>query len=106
MSEDTRAETPDEAEIPVAPPAHGPAGSPPTPPAWTYRAGGFHVDRDTSQAQKPAREPPMADAAHGVSRAGGASLGPVGRERAPLAVVLLSVVTLGLYALLWHRHIN
>ena len=32
--------------------------------------------------------------------------GPVGRGRSPLFVVLLSALTLGLYAVLWHQRIN
>ena len=32
--------------------------------------------------------------------------GPVGRRRSPLAVVALSVVSLGLYGLVWHGRIN
>jgi hypothetical protein len=32
--------------------------------------------------------------------------GPVGKRRSPLVVVLLSVLTLGIYALVWHRRVN
>lgn len=32
--------------------------------------------------------------------------GPVGKRRSPLVVVLLSVLTLGIYALVWHRRAN
>ncbi|MBV8300484.1 MAG: DUF4234 domain-containing protein [Candidatus Dormibacteraeota bacterium] len=34
------------------------------------------------------------------------SLGPAGRRRSPLGVALLSIVTLGAYALFWHQRTN
>jgi hypothetical protein len=34
------------------------------------------------------------------------SFGPIGRRRSSAAVVALSVLTLGIYALVWHRRIN
>ncbi len=34
------------------------------------------------------------------------ALGPVGKTRMPATVVLLSVVTLGIYALMWHHKVN
>jgi hypothetical protein len=33
-------------------------------------------------------------------------MGPTGRRRSPLAVVLLSVITFGVYALVWHHRVN
>jgi uncharacterized protein DUF4234 len=35
-----------------------------------------------------------------------ASLGPVGKRRSPLAVVALSIVTLGVYSLVWHNRVT
>jgi xanthosine utilization system XapX-like protein len=34
------------------------------------------------------------------------SLGPVGKRRSPLAVVALSIVTLGVYSLVWHNRVT
>jgi hypothetical protein len=34
------------------------------------------------------------------------SLGPVGKHRSTLAVVALSIVTLGIYSLVWHNRVN
>jgi Domain of unknown function (DUF4234) len=34
------------------------------------------------------------------------SLGPVGKHRSPFAVVALSIVTLGIYSLVWHNRVN
>lgn len=34
------------------------------------------------------------------------SLGPVGKHRSPFAVVALSIVTLGIYTLVWHNRVN
>ena len=34
------------------------------------------------------------------------SLGPVGKHRSPVAVVALSIVTLGIYSLVWHNRVN
>jgi xanthosine utilization system XapX-like protein len=34
------------------------------------------------------------------------SLGPIGRQRSTLAVVALSIVTLGVYSLVWHNRVN
>jgi hypothetical protein len=34
------------------------------------------------------------------------SLGPVGKHRSPVAVVALSIVTLGVYSLVWHNRVN
>ncbi len=109
-NQDQGAETPATAkEIPVAPPAHSPSGSPPTPPAWSYRAGGAPVGPSGSATPAgPMRHqrPQGAPALPGPARGGATSFGPAGRERSPLAVVLLSVLTLGVYTLLWHGRIN
>ncbi len=34
------------------------------------------------------------------------SLGPVGKHRSTFAVVMLSIVTLGIYSLVWHNRVN
>jgi len=65
--------------------------SPPAPPAWSLRLGQNH-----HPAAPPA--PPQ--------RLSGRSLGPAGKRRSPLLVVLLSVVTAGVYALVWHQRVN
>ncbi len=113
MSEEKDADTPEQStDVPVAPPAHGPAGSPPTPPAWSYRAGGAPVGpgapAPANAVAPPARHqrPEGAPALPGPVRSTASSFGPTGRERSPLAVVLLSALTLGAYALIWHNRVN
>jgi hypothetical protein len=98
--------------IPVAPPAHG-AGGAPTPPPWSYRASGTPVMPAGARGRalaEPApgapQRPEGAPALPGPQRAAVQSFGPAGRGRSPLAVALLSVLTLGLYALIWHDRIN
>ena len=116
MSEERPTKTPDPSAIPDAPAAHTPGGSPPTPPAWSYRAGaspnpGPAGERSASRGSVPVQPRPVgasrpADTPVLPVRGGSISLGPAGRERSPLAVALLSMLTLGLYALVWHRRIN
>src|SRR5205807_3516652 len=101
MSEDKPADTPEPGPIPDAPAAHGPSGSPPTPPPWTYRAGGEPAPAATER-QPGGQRPTGAPALPGPVRSVSSSLGPPGRERSLLAVVVLSVLTLGVYTLRWH----
>jgi hypothetical protein len=52
---------------------------------------------------------PQSQAAASLARAGVApapSFGPTGKRRSSAAVAMLSVLTLGVYALVWHRRIN
>lgn len=88
------------------PPAHGGWDLPPAPAMWSYPAGviagrdtaerpaGVIAGRDSPERHKPL-EAPVAP-----------SLGPEGKRRSPWAVAVLSVVTLGTYALVWHHRVN
>jgi hypothetical protein len=95
------AESEDDFAVPAA---HGSStATQPSPPNWS-----FH----------PPRDDPAARYVEGRQRAAltstppapvptpSVSLGPIGKRRSPGAVVLLSVVTLGAYALIWHKRIN
>ena len=75
------------------PPAHGGRDLPPAPASWDYPVGNI-AGRDNPQRHRPL-ETPVAP-----------SLGPEGKRRPSWAVVVLSVVTLGIYALVWHHSIN
>jgi len=78
---------------PESPPAARRWDAPPaSPPAWSYPSGTI-AGRDTPKSQPLAA--PLVP-----------SLGPEGRRRRPIAVVALSIITLGIYALLWHSRIN
>ena len=94
--------------------------SPPSPPAWSWPASapdtGAPADVATVAAGLPAEiqfapdaevvvvgEAAVADP-HVPARP--MSFGPAGKQRSPIAVVLLSIVTLGLYTLVWHHRIN
>lgn len=74
------------------PAAHG-WDLPPAPAAWSYPSGSI-AGRDDPERNRPLAAP-LAP-----------SLGPEGKRRAPLAVAVLSVCTLGFYALLWHHRAN
>jgi hypothetical protein len=116
MNEEEAAEKPPERSgLPVAPPAHGPAGSPPTPPSWSYRAAGAPLGPASETAPSISEGPPVltprqrpqgAPALPGPARSSAPSFGPAGRTRSPIAAVLLSVLTLGVYALIWHGRVN
>ena len=75
------------------PPAHGGWDLPPAPAIWSYPAGVI-AGHDSDERNKPL-EPPVAP-----------SLGPEGKRRSPLAVIALSVFTLGIYALFWQHRVN
>lgn len=113
--------TPEEADSPGGTPAAHGSGSAPaaaaSPPAWTYgapsRTGGRRPSAETTpEESKPAeaapRQRPIVPPSDAERRrmAGDMSLGPVGKRRSPAAVAVLSAVTLGVYALVWHRRIN
>ena len=95
---DTAAES-DEFEVigrsETPPAAHGSWEAPPAPPVWSYPSGVI-AGRDKATIEK--NQPLVAPIVP--------SLGPVGSRRRPLAVVALSVLTLGLYGLVWHHRIN
>ena len=77
------------------PPAHG--GADPmtqSAPSWSYPSG-IVAGRDTPPATKRGSAAPRV-----------ASHGPEGKRRSRAIVVALSVVTLGAYALVWHKRIN
>ena len=88
------------------PPAHRGWDLPPAPAVWSNPAGviagrdtverptGLIAGRDSAERHKPL-EPPVAP-----------SLGPEGKRRSPWAVAVLSVVTLGIYAIVWHHRVN
>lgn len=92
---------------PDAPPAaHGGGVLPPAPAMWSYPAGGI-AGRDA--AERPAGLIAGRDSAdrHKPLEAPAApSLGPEGKRRSPWAVVVLSALTLGIYALVWHQRVN
>ena len=88
----------------AVPAAHGSSiATQPSPPNWS-----FHPPRDDPTArfiesrQRAALTSSPSVPVHTPSP----SLGPIGKRRAPSAVVLLSVLTLGAYALIWHKRIN
>jgi hypothetical protein len=88
----------------AAPAAHGSSTTTqPSPPNWS-----FHPPRDDSVARNFAGRPRPAATPSPVVPVitPSAALGPIGKRRSPAAVVLLSVVTLGAYALIWHKRIN
>ncbi|MBV8527604.1 MAG: DUF4234 domain-containing protein [Candidatus Dormibacteraeota bacterium] len=88
------------------PPAHGGWDLPPAPSMWSYPAGviagrdtterpaGLIAGRDSPERHKPL-EAPVAP-----------SLGPEGKRRSPWVVAALSVLTLVIYALVWHHRVN
>jgi len=94
MAESDSVEVSGRADSP--PPAHGGAEpSAPAAPSWSYPSG-IVAGRDTPPAPKRASTPPPMVASHG----------PEGKRRSRVVVIALSVVTLGVYALIWHSRIN
>ena len=75
------------------PPAHGGWDLPPAPAVWSHPAGVI-AGRDSAERHKPL-EAPVAP-----------SLGPEGKRRSPWAVITLSVLTLGIYAIVWQHRVN
>lgn len=65
------------------------------PSADTPGATGSRPDGIASSERRPRPEPPRVQ-----------SLGPSGKQRAPWSVGVLSVLTLGVYAIVWHRRVN
>lgn len=74
------------------PPAHG-GDRPPASAVWSPPTGVI-AGRDSASRHRPLESPSVP------------SLGPEGKRRAPAAVVALSVLTLGIYALVWHHRVN
>jgi hypothetical protein len=65
------------------------------------------VEREQAAAAAPTHAAPWLPApVPGPAAAPATGFGPPGRRRAPAMVVLLSVVTLGFYALWWHHRVN
>ena len=95
----SRAPTGPETDVEIAgrpdtpPAAHGGWDLPPAPAIWAYPAGAI-AGHDSAERNKPLA-PPVAP-----------SLGPEGKRRSPWAVIVLSVLTLGVYALVWHHNVN
>ncbi|MBV9100226.1 MAG: DUF4234 domain-containing protein [Candidatus Dormibacteraeota bacterium] len=115
--EAVRAEAkPEEVDSPGATPAAHGSGSAPTteasPPVWTYSGPSAPAGRRPAAEAKPEEAAPRArpivppSDAERRRTAGDMSLGPVGKRRSPVAVAILSAVTLGVYALVWHRRVN
>ena len=75
------------------PPAHG-SDVPPPPPSWSFPSG-LIAGREIAATRNAPLSAPV-----------NPSLGPEGRRRSPIMVVVLSVMTLGIYALVWHSRIN
>ena len=84
-------------EIPgrgAPPPAHGGWEVPPsTQPVWSLPSGAI-AGHDSATRNRPL-VPPLTP-----------SLGQEGKRRSPVAVMALSVLTLGVYALVWHHRVN
>jgi hypothetical protein len=83
------------------------------PPSWlwpTTAAGAQAVDGVATDESPSTSEAEVA--VTGIAapetriRGMSSSLGPVGRHRSTLAVVILSIVTLGVYTLVWHHRVN
>ena len=93
--------------------------SAPSPPSWSWPASApdaappadaatnvTHLAPESSSADAEVMVVGEAAVAEPRMPAKSMSFGPVGKHRSPLAVVALSVVTLGLYTLVWHHRIN
>ena len=116
------APAPAEGGAPVAPDSEVPtAGRPPSPavgaeappaPAWSSRMGAAAaMPAPTSIPRRalPPRElmPPTSPLSrHRLGEAPTPTFGPPGKQRSTAAIVLLSVLTLGWYAVAWHRRVN
>jgi hypothetical protein len=92
----------------AAPAAPSAAGSG-APPGWSFRAGFGRPDTTAAppasreQTELPLEPVPAVRAAAPLLQP---HFGPVGRARPPLLVPLLAIVTLGVYALVWHQRMN
>ncbi len=94
-----------------APPLQRPAADAPV---WSFRDGagrGARVEPSLAPADRNQVELPFTPATELVASAAPTDrpqplFGPVGRGRSPLFVALLSALTLGVYALVWHHRIN
>lgn len=93
--------------------------SEPSPPAWSWPASSAPVETAGAPPEGTplaGDDPAIADAE--VSVVGSVasadprapvtsmSFGPVGKRRSPIAVVCLSILTLGVYSLVWHHRVN
>jgi Domain of unknown function (DUF4234) len=77
----------------------------PSAPPWSYsgKALPYRGIARTPAADKPAVLPVKSGV---ISPPSVPSLGLAGRRRSPAAVIILSVITLGIYAVMWHERIN
>lgn len=91
----------------------GPTEASPTPAIPETQAAGAEAATavgvpsppSSAAAPPPVAPPPAWQPAHpGLGAA--VHFGPMGKRRSPVAVVVLSILTLGLYALFWHRRVN
>jgi Domain of unknown function (DUF4234) len=79
------------------------------PPGWSFPAPFGRPDTEAapptsrSQTELPLEPVPAVRAAAPLLQP---HFGPVGRSRPPLLVPLLAIVTLGVYALVWHQRMN
>lgn len=87
----------------VEAPTHDEAA--PSAPPWSYsgKTLPYRGVPRTSADDKPAVLPVKSGV---ISPPSVPSLGLAGRRRSPAAVIILSVLTLGVYALMWHERIN
>ena len=84
--------------------------------SWSWPLSVPPVATDVSETEAPAVDADPSTAETEVSVTGVASpattpamtpsLGPIGKHRSTLAVIALSIVTLGVYSLVWHNRIN
>lgn len=82
----------------------------PAPPRWSFPTSGERLSTtpgDIVGRPRPALASGLAARTGSpVPTPPAPSHGPSGKRRSPIAVVALSIVTLGVYALVWHRRIN
>jgi Domain of unknown function (DUF4234) len=86
--------------------------------SWSWPASAAAVEaRDATETEAPASGADRSIADTEISVTGVASpettvpamtpsLGPIGKHRSTLGVVALSIVTLGVYSLVWHNRVN
>ncbi len=113
-AEDDVADTTDDAstspaeEVSEPAPLEAAAPEPPAPPAPQPSDGALETAPRSVWGRPLPTLPPSGERRPASSSPPPAtsSLGPAGKRRSPVAVAVLSVVTLGVYALVWQRRVN
>jgi Domain of unknown function (DUF4234) len=83
-------------------------------PVWSFRDGAARNEVappqrppvDRNQAELPLTSPVEPEAPPELAARSHPLFGPIGRPRSPVVVALLAVVSLGVYALVWHHRVN